>query len=270
MWFLGLSFWRSPMCVLPRDVCAYPSLGFDRACWTHCGTVCEGFFVIPISCDLVVTPSRTVRPEAILFWGRDGPTSLCLLLSVVADRVESTWVHEICWEFARWFEVALPCVVVLATCCSTHIPSIVDLSLELVELARAPFSPTVAWWCGRLDWSPPPFLQASLVDLPYRQGQSQCVWAPSIFWASGEDLRPKFDLDFQMVDFGSSFGNESSSALWLTFMTNTRLVRLLDCDLTCSSSTAKLLTCDFDCQRQQVVKVQKWQRICERWQSKCI
>ena len=88
-----------------------------------------GSSVIPFSCDLAMTLGWMVRPEAILLWGRDGPASSRLLLSVVADRVDSAWDREICWEFARRFEVTFPHMVVLATYFSTHVPSIADFGL---------------------------------------------------------------------------------------------------------------------------------------------
>ena len=74
------------------------------------------------------------------------------------------------------------------------------------------------------EWSPPPYFQVVLADLPAGLGRSQCAQVPSLFQASGEDLRPGFDSDFQRVDFGPSFRNESSSALWLTFVTDKRVV----------------------------------------------
>ena len=49
----------------------------------------------------------------------------------MADRVDSAGERETSCEFARRFEVALPCVVVLATCCSTRDPSTVDLNLSV-------------------------------------------------------------------------------------------------------------------------------------------
>ena len=88
-----------------------------------------------------------------------------------------------------------------------------------------------------------------LVDLPPGQCRSRCGRVPFLFWASGEDSKSEFGSDSQKVGFRPSSGNEFSSTLWLTFVANTRLVGLLDCDRMGSSSSAKLLTHDFDCQR---------------------
>ena len=68
------------------------------------------------------------------------------------------------------------------------------------------------------------------VDLLPGQGQSQCAQAPSLSRASGEDLRHELDSDFQTVGFESKSGNESSLALWLAYVAETRLVGLLDHD----------------------------------------
>ena len=85
-----------------------------------------------------------------------------------------------------------------------------------------------------------------LVDLPPGQGRPRRAWAPSIFLVSGEDLKPEFSFDSPKAGFGSSSGNDFSSALLLTFVTDTKLVGLLDCDLMGPPSSAKLLTDDFD------------------------
>ena len=88
-----------------------------------------------------------------------------------------------------------------------------------------------------------------LVDLPPRQGLSQCAQAPFLFLASGEDPKFEFGSNFLKAGFRQNSRNELSSALWLTFVANTRLVGLLDCDLMGPSSSAKLLTYDFDHQQ---------------------
>ena len=93
--------------------------------------------VIPLSCDLAMAPGLIVRPDAVLSWGRDGPASSRLLLSVVADLLDSAYERETCFELARWFEVALPHVVVLATCCSSRDPLIADLNLCVRCIGRS-------------------------------------------------------------------------------------------------------------------------------------
>ena len=69
-----------------------------------------------------------VRPDVVIFWGRDGLASSHLILMVVAEWVDSACERETYCEFAWRVKVTLPCVVALATCCSTHSPSTTDLS----------------------------------------------------------------------------------------------------------------------------------------------
>ena len=67
-----------------------------------------------------------------------------------------------------------------------------------------------------------------LVDLPPGQGRSRCARMFSLFWASRKDPKSEFGSDSPKAGFGPSSGNEFSSALWLLFVADTRLVGLLD------------------------------------------
>ena len=69
-----------------------------------------------------------MRPDAVLSGGQDGLASSHFLLSMVADRIDLARESETSYEFTRRFEVSLPSVVVLATCCLTHGPSTVVLN----------------------------------------------------------------------------------------------------------------------------------------------
>ena len=89
-----------------------------------------------LSCDLTIASGLVVRPDAVMFWGWEGHTSLRLLLTVVAERVDLACEHETCRKFPQWVEVALPRVVALATCYSTCDPLTVDWSLGVGWAAK--------------------------------------------------------------------------------------------------------------------------------------
>ena len=85
--------------------------------------------LISLSHDLTMASGLVVQPNAVIFWGQDGPALSRLLLIGVAKRVDSTCECETYDKFAQGVEVALSRVVALATCCSTHNPSTIDQSL---------------------------------------------------------------------------------------------------------------------------------------------
>ena len=94
--------------------------------------LCDGLrasSVISLSCDLTIASGVVVRPNTVIFWGREGPASSCFLLTVVAEQVDSDCDRETYYEFTRWVEVVLPRVVALATWCSTRGHSTADQSL---------------------------------------------------------------------------------------------------------------------------------------------
>ena len=62
---------------------------------------------------------------------------------MVAEHVDSACERETSYKFARRVEVALPRVVVLATCCSPAALQQWISALELVELVGSLFSPVV-------------------------------------------------------------------------------------------------------------------------------
>ena len=64
--------------------------------------------VSSISSDFISASGLVVWPKAVLFRVQDVPASSCLLLIVVAERVDSAYDRVTCYEFVRHVEVALP------------------------------------------------------------------------------------------------------------------------------------------------------------------
>ena len=169
---------------------------------------------------------------------------------MVVKHVDSACESETSCKFTRQVEVALPCMVVFATC----YPSTTDLSYG-VRWAGGITILSSSYLMVRITWLVSSTIP--LVDLLPGQDRSRYVRMPSLFQASGEDLRPESSSDSPKAGFGPGSGNRFSSALWLLFVA--RLTRLLDYDLIGPFFSTKLLMCNFDRQWQWENEWVKWQ-----------